>query len=60
MEKKEYTQMTDQELLDAAKKMKSFSFTNASLIGLFAVVIVYSVVKNSWGNVNINPFIFHL
>jgi len=38
MEKKEYTQMTDQELLDATKKMKSFSVTNALLIRLLAGV----------------------
>ena len=58
MEKKEYAQMTDQELLDEAKKMKSFSIINALLIGFLAGVIVYSVVKNSWGMLTLIPLYF--
>ena len=58
MERKEYTQMTDQELLDEAKIMKSFSITNALLIGFLAGVIVYSVVKNSWGMLTLIPLYF--
>lgn len=55
MEQKEYTQMTDQELLDEAKKMKSFTFTNALLIGFLVGVIFYSVVKSSWGMLTLIP-----
>jgi ABC-type phosphate transport system permease subunit len=58
MDKKEYTQMTDQELLEEAKKLKSFSITNALLIGFLAGVIVYSVVKNSWGMFTLIPLYF--
>ena len=58
MEQKEYTQMTDQELLGEAKKMKSFSIVNALLIGFLAGVIVYSVVKNSWGMLTLIPLYF--
>jgi hypothetical protein len=58
MEQKEYTKMTDQELLDEAKKMKSFSITNALLIGFLAGVIVFSFVKNSWGMLTLIPLFF--
>ena len=58
MDKKEYTQITDQELLEEAKKLKSFSITNALLIGFLAGVIVYSVVKNSWGMFTLIPLYF--
>ena len=58
MEQKEYTQMTDQELLGEAKKMKSFSIVNALLIGFLAGVIIYSVVKNSWGMLTLIPLYF--
>jgi hypothetical protein len=58
MEQKEYTKMTDQELLDEAKKMKSFSTTNALLIGFLAGVIVFSFVKNSWGMLTLIPLFF--
>ncbi len=55
MEQKEYSQFRDQELLEEAKKMKSFSITNALLIGFLAGIIVYSFVKNSWGMLTIIP-----
>ncbi|SHF90869.1 hypothetical protein SAMN05444396_102390 [Flavobacterium segetis] len=58
MEQIEYIQMTDEELLNEAKKMKSFSFTNAFLIGLLVGVIFYSVVKNSWGILTLIPLYF--
>jgi hypothetical protein len=58
MEQKEYTQMTDQELLDEAKKLKSFSITNSLLIGILVGVIFYSVVKNSWGILTLIPIYF--
>ena len=58
MDKKEYTQMTDQELLAEAKKLKSFSITNALLIGFLAGIIVYSVVENGWGMLTLIPLYF--
>ena len=58
MDKKEYTQMKDQELLAEAKKLKSFSVTNALLIGFLAGIIVYSVVKNGWGMLTLIPLYF--
>lgn len=58
MEPLNYTQMTDQQLLDEVKKMKSFSITNALLIGFLIGIIVYSIVKNSWGMLTLIPLYF--
>ena len=49
MKQKELSELTDQELLDKAKKMKSTSITNALLIGFMIGIIIYSIVKNSVG-----------
>ncbi len=58
MELKEYSQFTDQELLEEAKKMKSFSITNALLIGILVGVLFFSIVKNSWGMLSLIPLYF--
>jgi hypothetical protein len=58
MEHKEYSKLTDQELIDEAKKMKSFSITNALFIGFLAGAIFYSIVKNSWGMLTLIPIYF--
>jgi hypothetical protein len=57
MQKKEkkLSELTDQELLQAAKKMKSTSITNAVLIGFLIGVIFYSVMKNTWGLLTLIP-----
>lgn len=58
MKQTEYTQMTEQELIDEAKKMKSFSIINALLIGFLAGIIIYSFFKNSWGLLTLIPLYF--
>jgi len=55
---KELSELTDQELLDESKKMKSFSITNAFLIGFLIGIIVYSFAKNSWGFLTLIPLYF--
>ncbi|WP_153796622.1 FUSC family protein [Foetidibacter luteolus] len=55
MTNKDLSELTDQELLDEAKKLKSFSITNALFIGFLVGIIFYSVVKNSWGLVTLIP-----
>jgi hypothetical protein len=52
------SELSDQELLDEAKKLKSFSTTNAFAIGLLGGVIFYSIVKNSWGMLTLIPLYF--
>jgi hypothetical protein len=58
MTNKDLTECTDQELLDEAKKMKSFSVTNAFFIGFLIGIIVFSIVKNSWGLLTLIPLYF--
>jgi hypothetical protein len=58
MENTELSQLTDQELLDEAKKMKSFSITNAFLIGLLIGIVIYSVIKSNFGFVMLIPLYF--
>jgi hypothetical protein len=58
MKEKELTELSDQELLQEAKKIKSFSITNALFIGFLAGIIFYSIVKNSWGMLTLIPLYF--
>lgn len=58
MEKKELSQLTDQELLQEAKKMKSTFMINALLIGFLLGVVFYSVVKNTLGFLTLIPLFF--
>lgn len=58
MTEKDLSAYTDQELLDEAKKLKSFSITNALLIGFFVGIIFYSIIKNSWGMLTLIPLFF--
>ncbi len=58
MEQKKLSALTDQELLQEAKKMKSTSIINAVLIGFLAGVVFYSIVKNSWGFLTLIPLFF--
>ncbi|MGQ7854348.1 hypothetical protein ACUN24_08875 [Pedobacter sp. WC2501] len=58
MEHKTLSELTDQELLQEAKKRKSAVITNAILIGFLAGVIFYSVMKNSLGFLTIIPLFF--
>ncbi|MCB0649825.1 MAG: FUSC family protein [Saprospiraceae bacterium] len=58
MKQKELSELTDQELLNEAKKMKSASIINAALIGVMIGIIVWSVVKNSLGFFTLIPLVF--
>lgn len=52
---KELSNLTDQELLDEAKKLKSFSITNAFFIGFLIGIVFFSIMKNSWGFFTLIP-----
>ena len=58
MKDKKLSELTDQELLDKAKKAKSNSMTHAILIGIIIGVIIYSVIKNSLGFFTLIPLYF--
>lgn len=57
-EQKELSELTDQELLDKAKKKKSNSIMNALLIGFLIGIVIYSVVNNSLGFFTLIPLFF--
>ncbi|WP_026898933.1 hypothetical protein [Daejeonella oryzae] len=58
MENKELSQLTDQELLDEAKKMKSFSIANAFFIGLLIGIVIYSFIESTFGFLMLIPLYF--
>lgn len=58
MTNKDLSELTDQELLDEAKKMGSFSIANSLIIGVLMGIIFYSIVKNSWGMLTLIPLYF--
>jgi hypothetical protein len=55
MTERKLSELSDEELLQEAKKMKSNSIMNAVLIGFLAGIIIYSVVKNTLGLVTLIP-----
>lgn len=57
MKQKELSELTDQELVDKAKKMKTTSIVNAMLIGFMIGIITYSVIKNSLGLFTLVPLL---
>ena len=58
MKPKEMSELTNQELLQEAKKMKSKSKINAALIGFLIGVVFYSIAKNSLGFFTLIPLFF--
>ncbi|HMO40317.1 MAG TPA: FUSC family protein [Saprospiraceae bacterium] len=58
MSEKELSELTDQDLLEETKKMKSSSIMHAGLIGFMAGIIIYSALKNTWGLLTLIPLFF--
>ncbi|RAV98434.1 FUSC family protein [Pseudochryseolinea flava] len=58
MKQRSLSELTDQELLQEVKKRKSTSIVNALLVGFLIGVIVYSVIKNTWGFLTLIPIFF--
>ena len=58
MPQKELSELTDQELLDKAKKMKSKAMTNAVLVGFMIGIIIYSILNKSIGIFTLIPLLF--
>jgi hypothetical protein len=55
MEQTDFSIVSDEEVLAEAKKLKSFSVTNAFLVGFLFGIIVYSVFNNSFGFLMLIP-----
>jgi riboflavin transporter FmnP len=58
MNQNELSELTDQELFQEAKKMKSNSTINALIIGFMIGIVIYSIVVNSWGFFTLIPLFF--
>ena len=58
MTQEELPKLTDQALLNEAKKMKSTAIINALLIGFMFGIIIFSIVKNSIGFFTLIPLFF--
>ncbi len=58
MQQLKLSELTDQELLDEAKKMKSASIIDATLIGCMIGVIIFSILKNTVGLFTLIPLFF--
>jgi hypothetical protein len=58
MKQKEVTELTDQELLQEAKKMKPYALYDAVLIGALVGIALYSAVKNGFGFLTFLPLIY--
>jgi hypothetical protein len=55
MNEQELSQLTDEQLLAEAKKLKRASILSALVIGIMAGVIIWSVAKNTWGFLTLIP-----
>jgi len=49
MKKRDLSELSDQELLVEAKKMKSASIIDAAFIGFLIGIVLYSILVNHWG-----------
>ena len=58
MEPKEYSQFSDRELLDEAKKIKSNNITKATLIGLMIGIATYTTIDKGFGFFTVFPIFF--
>ncbi len=58
MKQMKLKELTNEELLQEAKKTKSASIINAVLIGVMIGVVIYSVAKNTWGLFTLVPLFF--
>lgn len=58
MIQKELATLTDQELLQKAKKIKSANLTDAVIIGVLIGIAIYSTVKNGVGLLSFIPLVY--
>lgn len=58
MVNKELSALTDQELLEEAKKIKSFSIRNAFIVGFLIGIVVFSIFKSTFGFLMLIPLYF--
>ena len=57
MKQKEISQLSDKELLEAAKNNKPSPVIDAFFIGFLVGIIIYSVAASTWGLVTLIPLV---
>ncbi|MBL7860075.1 MAG: FUSC family protein [Cyclobacteriaceae bacterium] len=57
MNQNELAALTDQELQDAAKKMKPTPIVDAFFIGFLVGIVIFSVAVNQWGFLTLIPLV---
>ena len=57
MKQKELSQLSDKELLEAAKNNKPSPIIDAFFIGFLVGIIIYSVAASTWGLVTLIPLV---
>lgn len=58
MEKKKLEELTDEELLQEAKKMKSTKILDAGIVGFMIGVAIYATIKNGFGLLTFLPLVY--
>jgi hypothetical protein len=58
VKEKKLSELTDQELIQESKKMKSMHIMNALVIGFMIGIVVYSTLNNSLGFFTLIPLFF--
>ena len=58
MSEQELSELSNEELLQKAKKLKSDSFISALFIGIMIGVVIYSVAANTVGFLTLIPLYF--
>lgn len=58
MTEKELAELSDQELLQEAKKNKFSNLTDALIIGVLIGISIYSTVKNGFGLLSFLPLVY--
>ncbi|SEO59123.1 hypothetical protein SAMN05192574_109206 [Mucilaginibacter gossypiicola] len=58
MKQKELTELSNEELLQEAKKIKSSKIFDAAIFGFLIGVAVYSTVRNGFGLLTFLPIIY--
>jgi len=58
MNERKLTELSDQELLEEAKKSKSSSVIHAVMIGFLVGIVLYSIFRNGFGVFALIPLFF--
>lgn len=58
LDQNNFSELSNEQLLEEEKKLKSSMMLNAFFVGFLSAIIAYSIVKNTFGLVSIIPLYF--